>query len=252
MPNSGTACGRADDEPLTRHARALFDAATACAYVNGEPGFINGDRLEDARTGFARAEARAPREAGSVALPRAGWRGRCWPMSRAAPPTAHFPVTTNPCGEVVLHVTGGYCVIADFAPLLACPVPLRHAVARRGARRCRARLGCAGRGCGAPRRALPDPGEPDGCALCRRGRAHQPHRHRPDRAARMGLGALRPGLPTTCWTRTARGPSGMRWRGCRMRRRRKATAYAASLGMARARRRSPPSSRPAPPASCSA
>ena len=36
---------------------------------------------------------------------------------------ADFPVTTNPCGEIALHVTGGYCVIADFAPLLACPVP---------------------------------------------------------------------------------------------------------------------------------
>ena len=34
------------------------------------------------------------------------------------------PVTTNPCGEIVLHVTGGYCVIADYAPLLACPAPL--------------------------------------------------------------------------------------------------------------------------------
>jgi ribonucleoside-triphosphate reductase (formate) len=37
---------------------------------------------------------------------------------------SRFPVTTNPCGEIALHVTGGYCVIADFAPLLACPVPL--------------------------------------------------------------------------------------------------------------------------------
>ena len=35
-----------------------------------------------------------------------------------------FPVTTNPCGEIALHVTGGYCVIADFAPLLACPAAL--------------------------------------------------------------------------------------------------------------------------------
>ncbi|MFL5256726.1 MAG: recombinase, partial [Rhodopila sp.] len=35
-----------------------------------------------------------------------------------------FPVTTNPCGEIALHVTGGYCVIADYAPLLACPAPL--------------------------------------------------------------------------------------------------------------------------------
>jgi len=42
--------------------------------------------------------------------------------------TAHFPATTNPCGEIVLHVTGGYCVIADFAPLLACPMEIEAVV----------------------------------------------------------------------------------------------------------------------------
>jgi hypothetical protein len=113
--------GRHDDEPLTRHARALFDAATACAYVNGEPGFINGDRLEDARTGFAR-EKPATAEAGSSRY-RVQEGAPLLADVAAHAATAHFPVTTNPCGEVVLHVTGGYCVIADFAPLLACPVP---------------------------------------------------------------------------------------------------------------------------------
>ncbi|MEO3472035.1 recombinase [Roseomonas sp. CAU 1739] len=113
---------RMDDEPLTRHARALFDAATACAYVNGEPGFINGDRLEDARTGFARAKP-ATAEAGSARYRVDAGAALLEDVARRAA-TTHFPVTTNPCGEVVLHVTGGYCVIADFAPLLACPVPL--------------------------------------------------------------------------------------------------------------------------------
>ena len=51
-------------------------------------------------------------------------RRHCWRNSPAAPPSSDFPATTNPCGEITLHVTGGYCVIADFAPLLACPVPL--------------------------------------------------------------------------------------------------------------------------------
>lgn len=114
------------NDPETRRARALFAAATACSYVNGEPGFINGDRLEDARTGFARqkpatAEAGSSRyrvDAGAVLLEEVA--------RRAA--TTHFPVTTNPCGEVVLHVTGGYCVISDFAPLLACPVALEGLV----------------------------------------------------------------------------------------------------------------------------
>ena len=114
--------GRNDEEPLTRHARALFAAATACAYVNGEPGFINGDRLEDARTAFARQKP-ATAEAGSSRYRVEEGAGLLAEVARRAAST-HFPVTTNPCGEVVLHVTGGYCVISDFAPLLACPVPL--------------------------------------------------------------------------------------------------------------------------------
>ncbi len=118
---------RSDDttDPLTLHAIAVFREATRCAWVNGEPGFINGDRLEDHRTGTARERP-------------VDQDGRCFRSTRyqvdaAAPLLAEltrraagsdFPATTNPCGEITLHVTGGYCVIADFAPLLACPVPL--------------------------------------------------------------------------------------------------------------------------------
>ncbi len=109
-------------DPLTHHARALFAEATACAYVNGEPGFINGDRLEDVRTGFARQKP-ATAEAGSARYRIGPGAPMLAEVARRAA-TAAFPATTNPCGEVVLHVTGGYCVISDFAPLLACPVPL--------------------------------------------------------------------------------------------------------------------------------
>ena len=110
-------------DPLTAHARAVFDEATRCAYVNGEPGFINGDRLEDHRTGSARQ--RPVHEDGRDV------RSARYRVDRAAGLLAHlaqaaagadFPVTTNPCGEIALHVAGGYCVIADYAPLLACPV----------------------------------------------------------------------------------------------------------------------------------
>ncbi len=118
---------RDDDEPLTRHAKALFESATACAYANGEPGFINGDRLEDVRTGFARAKP-ATAEAGSTRYQVSEGAALLEAVARAAASTP-FPVTTNPCGEVVLHVTGGYCVISDFAPLLACPVALDTVVA---------------------------------------------------------------------------------------------------------------------------
>jgi hypothetical protein len=112
-------------DPLHHHALTVFEEATRCAFINGEPGFINGDRLEDHRTGAARAkpvhedgrDLRSARYQADHAVPLLA------ELSRRAR-QAHFPATTNPCGEITLHVTGGYCVIADFAPLLACPTDL--------------------------------------------------------------------------------------------------------------------------------
>ncbi len=117
---------RAHDEAdaLSRHALAVFDEAVRCAWINGEPGFINGDQLEDHRTGSAWNKpvhedgrdfrsARYRVDAAATLLAD---------VARRAAAT-RFPMTTNPCGEIALHVTGGYCVIADYAPLLACPVP---------------------------------------------------------------------------------------------------------------------------------
>ena len=108
---------------LARHAGAVFEEATRCAYFNGEPGFINGDRLEDHRTRFAwhkpvHEDGRDLRSARYQVDAAASLIAQ---LSRQAAASC-FPVTTNPCGEITLHVTGGYCVIADFAPLLACPV----------------------------------------------------------------------------------------------------------------------------------
>ncbi len=112
-------------DPLTTHAKTVFAEATRCAWINGEPGFINGDKLEDHRTGTAWDKP--------VYEDGRDFRGTRYQVDHAAGLLAEasrraaacdFPVTTNPCGEIALHVTGGYCVIADFAPLLACPMPL--------------------------------------------------------------------------------------------------------------------------------
>lgn len=115
----------ADQDPMTRHAQLVFEEATRCAYVNGEPGFINGDMLEDHRKGVAwnkpvYEDGRDFRSSRYQVGPATGLLAA---LSHAAS-KATFPVTTNPCGEITLHVTGGYCVISDFAPLLACPVEL--------------------------------------------------------------------------------------------------------------------------------
>jgi adenosylcobalamin-dependent ribonucleoside-triphosphate reductase len=105
------------------HAVAVFDEVIRCAFINGEPGFINGDKLEDHRVGTAWdkpvyhdgrdfSSGRYKVDAANELLARASQLAGA----------SRFPMTTNPCGEIALHVTGGYCVIADYAPLLACPV----------------------------------------------------------------------------------------------------------------------------------
>ncbi|GAN71053.1 hypothetical protein ASY01nite_20600 [Acetobacter syzygii] len=117
------------ETPLADHARTVFAEATRCAWINGEPGFINGDKLEDSRIGSARRKPvyqdgrdfRSKRYQASLASKLLAELAACAAKAR-------FPVTTNPCGEITLHVTGGYCVIGDFAPLLACPLPLNEVI----------------------------------------------------------------------------------------------------------------------------
>jgi hypothetical protein len=112
-------------DALALHAQAVFAEATRCAWINGEPGFINGDALEDHRTGTAwdKPVHEDGRDFHSSRYQVDEAAGLLADASRRAA-SSRFPVTTNPCGEIALHVTGGYCVIADFAPLLACPVAL--------------------------------------------------------------------------------------------------------------------------------
>ena len=115
--------GGAEQDAPTIHAITVFDEAIACSYLNGEPGFINADLLDDHRTGRAwekpiYADGRDFRSSRYTVEHGAGLLAE---LSRRAR-SARFPAITNPCGEIVLHATGGYCVIADFAPLLACPV----------------------------------------------------------------------------------------------------------------------------------
>jgi ribonucleotide reductase alpha subunit len=116
-----------DTTELALHAKAVFAEATRCAWINGEPGFINGDALEDHRTGTAwdKPVHEDGRDFRSLRYQVDAAAGLLADASRRAA-SSRFPVTTNPCGEIALHVTGGYCVIADFAPLLACPVPLEE------------------------------------------------------------------------------------------------------------------------------
>ena len=107
----------------SQRAHAVFTEVTRCAYINGEPGFINGDALEDHKTGTAwdKPVYSDGRDFRSNRYQADHATDLLADLSRRAN-VSSFPVTVNPCAEVTLHTTGGYCVVGDYAPLLACPV----------------------------------------------------------------------------------------------------------------------------------
>ena len=108
-------------------AKAIFDAATACSFINGEPGFINGDLLEK------HGERQVYDDGSDFSSDR--FRARCaQPLLKALgdrATTCRFEYITNPCGEIALHTLGAYCVIADVVPLFAFPGSLDEAIANR-------------------------------------------------------------------------------------------------------------------------
>ena len=73
------------EAPMDCRALAVFEEATRCAYINGEPGFINGDQLEDHRTGIRLAEAGVRRWTRRSLGPLCG-RSRSIPTRRAVAP----------------------------------------------------------------------------------------------------------------------------------------------------------------------
>jgi len=94
-------------------AHRVFNAAVEAAYLDGtgEPGFINVDMLDFDETGIDQYL-----DGSFVDIPE---------MKDYLSAKAHacfygpYHVITNPCGEIVLFLLGGYCVIADVVPYFA-------------------------------------------------------------------------------------------------------------------------------------
>lgn len=106
-----------DDE---MQALRVFEAATKAQYEHGtgEPGFINIDRLNTNEEGLERyADGKFTH----------GFKYRVDPMTEQVLLKkvyegllrSRYKFVVNPCGEVVLLATGGYCVIADVVPFFA-------------------------------------------------------------------------------------------------------------------------------------
>lgn len=94
-------------------AHNVFNAAIEAAYNDGtgEPGFINVDKLEFDGTGIEEYG-----DGSFVTIP-----GVSDYLATKAQACLDGPyhVITNPCGEIVLFLLGGYCVIADVVPFHA-------------------------------------------------------------------------------------------------------------------------------------
>lgn len=107
--------------PGTR-AQEIFFQASQLAFKNGEPGWINGDKLEDTAKELTRKfPVQAPEGSKKYSIT---YGKALVEATNQASEQLQFPNVTNPCGEIVLHTTGGFCVLCSFAPLLACPEDL--------------------------------------------------------------------------------------------------------------------------------
>ena len=106
---------------LEAHAYKVFLAIVTHSYKDGsgEPGIINQDKLtfktdgvEELIDGKFAESARYKLEEGSLVLTKA--------LAKAFVKSPYKTIT-NPCGEIVLIMLGGYCVIADVVPFHAAP-----------------------------------------------------------------------------------------------------------------------------------
>lgn len=98
------------------HAVKVFNAITEAAYADGtgEPGIINAHRLVQkddgwddlARGDYVGSERYQVNDEACILLAKLAKRAK----------KKRYHMITNPCGEIVLNVLGGFCVIADCVP----------------------------------------------------------------------------------------------------------------------------------------
>jgi len=102
-----------DFTELEMWAYRVYNAAIEAAYHDGtgEPGFINVDKLEFDSTGIE-----AYIDGSFVDIPE---MADYLAAKARACLSGPYHVITNPCGEIVLFLLGGYCVIADVVPFFA-------------------------------------------------------------------------------------------------------------------------------------
>jgi hypothetical protein len=104
---------------LEAHAYRVFGAVCKHSYHDGtgEPGFINQDKLTFEPTGIEKMMDGEFAESKRYKLDDES-KGLMQTIAKAFVKSPYKTIT-NPCGEIVLTMLGGYCVIADVVPFHA-------------------------------------------------------------------------------------------------------------------------------------
>jgi hypothetical protein len=134
--------GPITSDQMTIKAKMVYEYACQCAYGDGtgEPGFVNVDRLTTKDEGLGLGEeepATAFRDGEYIGSLRYQVSGSTKELmrdlhDRFKDMPYHYIV--NPCGEIVLCILGGFCVIADVVPFHASSIIEATEVAKTAAR----------------------------------------------------------------------------------------------------------------------
>jgi ribonucleotide reductase alpha subunit len=103
--------------PEPSHARRVFEAAVGAAYFDktGEPGFLNVDRLTNNETGMDKiTEENYISEELKTILDLHPKTIEMIQQTIRWAKKKRYKFIVNPCGEIVLSMIGGYCVIGDI------------------------------------------------------------------------------------------------------------------------------------------
>jgi adenosylcobalamin-dependent ribonucleoside-triphosphate reductase len=107
-------CNKVTNDPA--HAREVFSAITSASYYDGEPGFLNLHKLNFSEEGLDWEELKKGEYVGSKKYQVSDDYKKLLGDIAGRVEHKKWKAIVNPCGEIVLNVLGGFCVIADVVP----------------------------------------------------------------------------------------------------------------------------------------
>lgn len=109
-------CFTNEDKQERDWINEVFSAITSASYYDGEPGFLNLHKLNFSEEGLDWEELKKGEYVGSKKYQVSVDYKRLLGDIAGRVENKKWKAIVNPCGEIVLNVLGGFCVIADVVP----------------------------------------------------------------------------------------------------------------------------------------